>query len=206
MTTISLFDPTSGEVVRAVDARALLTAAGLGDLADAHTIALAEFSLHCAELRSIASEAAAVVGDELISRLDARAKWTLRQDGFEIKTQSPEAGTLAYHTGLLRHALLTLVEDDIISPEGSNAALERVEENVSVPYWMLHDFAKAMNPGPTAAMLNELLLAEPEPRYRQHAAGIKALLKVPAARDLIQAAQVPILPPRRVAKVRRVKK
>jgi hypothetical protein len=203
MTGLSLIDPASGEVVRAVDAPALLAAAGLANLPDADTIKLAEFTENAAELRSIASEATAIVGDELIRRLDARAKWTLRKDGWEIKTQSPEAGTTAYHTGLLRQALQTLVEDDIISTEGASAALERIEPSVPVPYWLLREIAKAIAPGEARNRVGELLDAEPDPQWRQHAAGIKALLKIPGARDLITDARIPVLAPRRTARVRR---
>lgn len=44
----------------------------------------------------------------------------------------------------------------------------------------------------------------PEPFYRQKAAGINALLKIPAAQEAIKACRVPAVPPRRQAKVRRI--
>lgn len=44
----------------------------------------------------------------------------------------------------------------------------------------------------------------PEPFYRQKPAGINALLKLPAAAGAIRACRVPAVPPRRVAKVRRL--
>lgn len=48
-------------------------------------------------------------------------------------------------------------------------------------------------------------LVTPEPYRKQKAAGIKALLKVPAARDAVEACRVEVEPPRRTAKVKRVR-
>lgn len=215
MSTLALVDMGTGELVDAVDARALLAAAGIANVGDAHSAQLAAFIDEAEKLRCVASEAKGIAGDELISRMDRDGKWTLRTDGFEVKSASPEAGAVAYDTARLHEALSTLVTVDVISPAGARAALEPVKPMATVSYDLLRRIAGLLDDFATNdkvdavwwdAVLGEVedvLLTEPAVTYRQHAAGIKALLKIGHAREAIEACRIAVQPPRRTAKVRR---
>ena len=200
-----------GEVVRAVDATALLAAGGIHDVTASEVIELAEFTANAVELVRVAKEAQGVVSDELVRRLDLRGKWTLRDGGFEIKSSSPEAGTVGYDTDLLLAALTGLVENGVIAVEAAHAALEPIVCPAAVPYELLREIAAGLRgeldvPGEArvASQVERLLAGEPVPVHKQRPAGIKALLKLRDARDAIEACQVETVPPRRAAKVKRL--
>ncbi len=134
---LALIDRATGEVVHA-DASSLLASAGIDDVRDAATNALAAFMHNVTTLRGIANEAQGMASDELVARLDRNGKWTLREGGYEIKSSSPEAGTVAYDTDLLREALAELVGEGVVSAQGANAALQRVDPPAPVSYALLH--------------------------------------------------------------------
>lgn len=206
MTSLSLVDSFTGEVYD-VDAPTLIQSANLFPLAEADTTALAQFIDSATELRRVASEAAGQVSDELVARMDANARWTMRLDRWEIKAPSPAAGTVSYDIDLLREALDTLVTVGTITRAGAWAALEPVRATVEVSYRLLRDALRALDGYETAdcvfGELEEILLGEPEPTYRLKLAGVNALLKIPAARESIEACQIATEPPRRVARVKR---
>jgi hypothetical protein len=207
MTSLSLVDRSTGEVVQALDATILLTAADVLPLADADTTALAEFIDSIDELRRIASEAKGQASDELVARLDASACWTMRFDGWELRAASPEAGTVSYDIDLLREALDELVASRVISREAAWNALEPIRPTVEVSYRLLRDVVRALDgyevAEPIFNEVNEILLTEPDLTYRLKLVGVKALLKVPGAREAIEACAVSVTPlPRRV-KVKR---
>ena len=87
----------NGEVIRVLTAHDLLRAAGI-DL-----------------------EAA-----DLVRRLDRRGSWTYRENGLEVKSSSPEAGTVAYDSTRLFVALADLVDAAKIDREAADNALEWV--------------------------------------------------------------------------------
>lgn len=206
--TVPILNPRSGEVIHAVDARALLAAAGIDEPRESPTVELARFADKARELQSIADEARNVVSDELVRRLDQDGCWTWRDGGFEVKAPSPSVGTSQYHTGLLRDALVTLVGDGVISPTAANSAVALREHTVSVSYELLRDVLGLLDErfegNDVVAEIVNLLRDEPPPSYYQRPIGIRNLLKIPAAREAVEACQIRATPPPRTAKVRRL--
>lgn len=204
---LQVFNTDTGEVIRAVAASDLLAAAGLGYLPDAGSDELAEFTDSARQLKSVATEAQGIVSDELIRRMDMDGRWTIREGRYEIKGASPDAGTLAYDVEKLRAALADLVTDKVITAKAAHAAVEITRPTAPVPYPLLRRVHYILTVGNrTAAIADEveqLLLAEPEPTYTVRLVGVKALLKIPAAREAITACQITVDPPRRVARVKR---
>lgn len=204
---LALIDKGTGEVVGSVDGcRGLFAAAGITDVQSARNDQLAAFMGHADELRRIAAEAKGEAGDELIARMDRNGKWTLRAGGFEVKSASPEAGTVAYDIDRLCRALADLAASGAISYEGQAAAIEVVHPTVAVSYPFLRDVLRALDGSQDQVVYEEirrLLLGESEPTRRVKTAGVKALLKVPAARAAIESCQITAEPPRRTARVRR---
>lgn len=84
------------------------------------------------ELERLAQEARAEASIELTRRLDAAATWTTRVAGFEIRAQSPEAGTVTYDEDKLRDELAGLVAAGKIDQAAADQALEYVEPE---PFW-----------------------------------------------------------------------
>lgn len=208
MTSLTLF--TEGEVVEAVDASTLLYAAGVARVGDAATVELAQVTEKLTELRALAGEATGIASDELVRRMDRDGKWTVHEDGYTIKSASPAAGTVSYDLDKLRAALADLVAAGVVSAAGANAAVETVQPKVAVSYGLLRSIKRALadtddQDAVLAAFDNVrlLLLSEPEPGYKLHAAGVNALLKLPAAREAIESCQVVTDPGRRKAKVTR---
>lgn len=206
MSSLALVDTGTGELVDTVDARSLLAAAGIAAVQLASNEQLATFMADADELRRVASEAKGQVGNELIARMDRNGKWTLRAGGFEVKGAAPEAGTIAYDIDRLCRALADLVASGAISYEGQAAAIEVVHPTVAVSYPFLRDVLCALDGSQDQVVYEEirrLLLGESEPTRRIKAAGVKALLKVPAARAAIESCQITAEPPRRTARIRR---
>lgn len=209
MSGLMVINRESGEAIAAVDANALLAAAGIDDLQAAETVELAQFADNTRQLQSVAAEARGVVSDELVRRLDRAGSWTWREGGWEVKSASPEAGTTRYHTGLLRDALAQLVADGVISPEGARSAVDIDVATVAVPYELLRRVRGLLDSmlgggANTMAEIDELLADEPAPSYYQRPAGIRNLSRIPAARVAIEACRLPATPPPRAARVRRV--
>lgn len=216
MTSLQILDRTTGEIIEADAADAMLAAAGIIDLSVAGLEEIAAFMDDVRALKSIATEAGNLASDEAIRRMDRLAKWTWRGSLHEVKAASPEAGTTVYDTPALRDALATLVSDGVISAEGAVAALEPIYPTAPVPYellrrtiMLLEDLFARDEIAPhvwdnVITDLGALLLAEPDVTYKQHAAGIKALLKIPAAKGPVEACRELVDSPRRIAKVRRI--
>lgn len=203
--TVPILNPRSGEVIHAVDARALLAAAGIDEPRESPTVELARFADKARELQSIAAEARNVVSDELVRRLDQDGCWTWRDGGFEVKAPSPSTGTSQYHTGLLRDALTTLVGDGVISPTAANSAVALREHTVAVSYELLRDVLGLLDgDSDVRSEIAHLLREEPPPSYYQRPAGIRNLLRIPAAREAVEACRIPATPPPRTVKVRRL--
>lgn len=206
MTFLALIDTDSGEVYP-VSATSLLESSELLPLGEADTSDLAKFIDNVIELGHIASEARGMVSDELVARLDANACWTLRVDGWQLKTASPAAGSVSYDVSQLRAALETLVADGVISRAAAWGAVEPVRATVTVPYRLLRDVLRALDgyevAEPIFDEIERIVLGEPEPTYKLRLAGVKALLKIRAARDVIEACEVSVTPPRRTVQVTR---
>lgn len=209
--TLQVFDATTGELVQVVSAERLLFAAGIHDPLTADTVDLAQFDENARELKRIADEARGITNDEIVRRLDRDGKWTLRTGSYEIRSASPEAGTTAYDTEKLQAALTSLVLDDVISIEGSEAALEPVAQTTLVSYQLLEQILDGLrgslvepDEGDVKEAVASLLRDRPDPAFRQKPAGIKALLKIPDAHDAIAACRIAVEPPQRKATVRRV--
>jgi len=209
MTALTLMDP-AGEIVEAIDAYAVLHAAGIPDIRDATAAELAPTMERLRELRGIVAEAEGLGSDRLVALLDANAKWTLHEGEYTIKSASPEAGCTSYDVDRLRHALADLVVAEVISADGANAAVETVQPTVAVPYALLRAVALALDGEAgqfehemSAQWVENLLADEPEPTYKLKPAGVKNLLKLPQAREAIEACAVVSEPGRRRAKVTR---
>ncbi len=215
---IQLFDPSTGVVTAAVDARRLLSCAGLVDpdcedieaaLADVPFEALVTFAAKAAELASVVKEADNAVRHHLPLRLDKLGEWTVRAVGYVVNSPSETAGTSGYDSALLRSACGRLVDEGVIEQEAADRALEVVPVPALVPYAMLRLILDALDgelDQPGYAELREQIgvkiLDEPEPRLVQHRSGIVALRKLRAARPVIEACEVPLTPPRRKATVK----
>jgi hypothetical protein len=215
---IQLLDPHTGVVAPVVDARHLLAVAGLVDpacedieaaLKDAPMADLVCFATRAALLASVVREADNAVRYELPLRLDKGGCWTNRDHGALVESPSPEAGTRAYDSALLHEALARLVDDGIIEPEAAAKALEVVPAPASVSYDDLRLILAGLDgelDQPGYLELREsvaaLIAFEPEPRLQQRPGGIKALLKLKAARPAIEACEVQLTPPRRRATVK----
>lgn len=199
-----IVDIVTGEVI---DARTVLAAAGIHDLSEASVGELAAFIYNSTHVYSIVSEAKGEASDEIVGRLDTEASWTRRVGEWEIKAPSPAAGSVSYDVDLLREALEVLVHARVISREAAWNALEPIRPTIEVSYRLLRDIIRALDGHETAdcvfSDIEQLLLGEPEPTYKLRLAGVKALLKIPAARERIEHCQVAVTPPRRVAKVTR---
>lgn len=209
MTALTVIAP-AGDVIEAVDAHSVLYAVGLSDVAHAPAADVAQAMERLQELKAIVSEAEGLGSDRLVALCDLEAKWTLHEGGYTIKSSSPTAGTVTYDLHALRGVLAALVASEVISQAGANGALERVEATASVPYAVLRTISLALgiqadqfDHEMAAQWVENLLLAEPEPSYKVKLAGVNALLKVPAAREAVEACQVVSDPGRRRAKVTR---
>jgi hypothetical protein len=120
-----------------------------------------------------------------------------------------EAGTRGYDSELLRSAAWRLVAERVIAPEAAEAAIETVPASAEVSYATLRLILSALDGTIDQSEewqlrdgLAALVKAEPEPRLVQHLGGIRALLKIPAAREAIRACEVKFTPPRRMATVK----
>jgi hypothetical protein len=208
MTALTLV--THGEVVEAVDAHTLLYAAGVPTLHDAPMEQLAEVKEKLSALKSITAEADGLLDGEIVHRQDLDCRWTTHVGPYTVKSSSPVAGTVSYDVERLRAVLAELVTDGVISAAGAMGAVETIEPTAAVPYSLLRGLAASLEGncdiGEEVELLDrvsDLLAGEPEPTYKVKAAGVKALLKLPAARAAIEACQVPVEPPRRRATVKR---
>lgn len=92
-------------------------------LTGATTDRLARFLDDSRELESILSETKALVCDELLRRMDRDARWTVWAGGYELRGQSPEAGTTYYEPDELEQALRRLRRESLITEEAAKAAL-----------------------------------------------------------------------------------
>lgn len=206
---LHILDRTTGEIIVPHDCNAVLAGAGIVDLRLAEMNQLAGFIESVRVFKSIATEAAGEAGDELIRRMDRDGKWTWRDDCYEAKSASPEAGTTVYDTTRLHEALVTLLAADVVSVDGARAALEPIYPTAPVPYELLWRVRAGLEGeladdvyDRTLREVEALMLGEPEVTYKQHANGIKALLKIPAAREPIEACRELVDRPRRTAKVK----
>jgi hypothetical protein len=104
----AIFNPATGETIdrtaRTGDLAAMLR--GIRDLEQ--------------QLRSTKAE----LSDELLSRMDRSASWTLREDGWEIVGESP-AAAVTYDPEALRVALRGLVRKGLITREAAAGAVVR---------------------------------------------------------------------------------
>lgn len=174
MSSLTRLVSPGGEVVQAITARDLIEAAGITDIREADDEQLAAFTDNAKHLTSLAREAAGIVSDELVQRMDRKGRWTLHLGEFTARSSSPTAGTTAYDSDALAVALDELCDEGLIDREGAEAALE----------WVV--------PSP------------PEPYWKQKAAGISALLKLGGrVAEAIEGARVPVEPPKRTVKVTR---
>lgn len=210
MSELRLLDPQTGEIAPVLTAGDLLAAAGIGP--DSSIGDRAAFIDRARELKRITSEAQGIVSDDLIGEMDRNGRWTLHEDGYEIKGSSPAAGALAFDVASLRVALAELVTDGVISGMAARAALEVAEPTAAVPYNVLRGALAALDNELTPegvddlrAVLEALVLAEPEPTYTPRLGHIKALLKIPAARRVIELCAIDVPAPRRTARVKRTR-
>ncbi len=209
MTSLALFHP-DGEVIEAVDAATLLYAAGIPCVQDADLEQLADVTDKLRELKALAAEATGVLGDAIVHKLDAGARWTVHLDGYTVTAPSPTAGTVTWDVEALRAALDGLIEAGVISPAAGFAAVARIEPMASVSYGFLRDVLAALegegdqpDVEGVCGLVMDLLAFEPEPSLKLRPQGVAALLKVLGAREAVEACQVTVDPGRRRAKVTR---
>lgn len=90
---------------------------------DSPTEDLAGYLADVRDLESQLREEKAIVNRELLARLDKQAKWTVHASGLSLSAPSPEPAWEWDGAGL--HAALTeLADQDIISTDAVNAAVE----------------------------------------------------------------------------------
>lgn len=208
MPALQIIDP-NGEVVQAVDAQAMLAAAGIFDLADADTLELAMFDERVVEWISIAKEARGLGGDELVRRLDLDSCWTCHEGDYTITSPSPQAGTVGWHAGVLHLVLSAAVEAGAVSRSAMDAAVKDITPRPEVSYDFLRDLRELLQgcaDQPTFERLTDEvaghLASEPEPLYAVQTAGVNRLLKRGGeVADAIAWARMQLLAPRRTAKV-----
>jgi hypothetical protein len=121
-----ILDP-NGQLVRLVTAEHLLAAAGITDPTQVELEDLAQFVGNADHLVSISREAKGTVSDELVRRLDRKAKGTLHEGAYKIVVPSKQAGTDAFDTEKLKAALEALHGAGLIDEDAWCAALEWVE-------------------------------------------------------------------------------
>lgn len=195
MSDITLYSPSTGELLK-------LSVKDASDEEIAHAKAEVIPDLY----RQLA-DAEEIANVELLARLDRSGRWTRRTDiidgghQYEIKASSPDAGTAEYDVDVLAEVLDELVADDVIDQTGASAALER---SVVVVF-------KADTAEEAAAIVAQIkgadgvTKAEATPP-KARVAGIKALEKIPAARDRLAAARRVRDPGPRRPTVKRIEK
>lgn len=190
---IVLYDPTVGEIIR-------LNAAQAPDeqLADVYesTIPRLEAQLKAAK---------EIVSDELVGRLDRNGRWTLRVGDHRdvqwvINAPSPDVGTSFVDAHVLDEVLGELMEEGVISQQAASAALERT---VTVTFRV--DTQAEVDDIVDRAHQDERV-KDVEAALKVRAAGVRALEKIPAARERVQSARFPCDPPKRRVRVRRVER
>lgn len=216
MTVPAMIEPTSGEVVRLVDAGDLLRVAGLEgeQLQTAELERLGDFADATDHLIGIAREARGIVGRETVRRMDRQGSWTIRAGGFEFKASSPTAGTIAYDADVLRAELMDLVAQDLIDMAGADAACEPRHGTVALTLEQLDAIAAGIGSDAddedritAAQLLVHLRTRIPDTTYTPKANGIKALLKVGGqVAEAIGRAATTIDPPARTATIKRTSK
>jgi hypothetical protein len=92
---------------------------------DAPTADLARALDELKELESRIDEVRAVIGEEVIRRLDSKARWTAHEGGFKLTAPSP-APKAEWDGPALALALVELRGLDLIDYEAAEAALETV--------------------------------------------------------------------------------
>ena len=210
MTELQLMSP-HGEVVRAVTAEAILAAGGIVDLHEADMLTLAVFDENATELVRVANEARGLASDRRVDLLDQDSTWTCHEGEYTITCPSPQAGTVGWHGECLHIILTALVDAGAVSQTAMDAAVKDVTPRPQVSYAFLRDVRDLLDGNvdePTFEdLLDEvmgLLASEPEPVYAAQLAGVNRLLKRGGeVEEAVRWAQIPLLPPRRVAKVKR---
>jgi len=211
MSALTVVHPSTGELEQVVTAEALLRAGGVLDLYSAATVDLAAFIESAATLRSIASEASGMAGEQIIHRLDLDACWTLREAGYVITAPSPQAGCVAYDAAVLAAVLAAAVEAGALSQAAMDRAVKDVTPLPAVPWDLLERLAEALDgeidlPDEIALTheVSTLLQSRPPARYSVQHAGVQRLLKGGGeVADAVRCCEVPVEPPRRTAKVKR---
>jgi hypothetical protein len=103
-------------------------------LGDAATDEIAEAHDALTDLASQIREAQSLASDEMLARMDRRGKWTAEVGDFQLKSQSPTAGTTDYEAAALRADLLELVETGVLDEDAVDDAVELVEPPKLEPY------------------------------------------------------------------------
>lgn len=209
--TLPVIVSRAGEPIRVFQAADLFRVAGL-ELAVADKGDIAEFIDGCRYLEDVGKEAREIAGKEMVRRLDRDGKWTWRGGGFEVKTASPEAGTVFYDQDALEAARATLLEEDLISVDAADAALAPQYGHAELSAVELLAIAAVLEgsgePG-ERDMVRQLVEAKlrgiPPTTYTQKPGGIKALLKRGGrVAELIKGAERNKEAPERKATVKRV--
>lgn len=158
-------------------------------------------------------EAERVVNDELLRRLDADLTWTQTVGTgaagyqFELKANSPSAGTTDYPPDELEQELTGLVKHGIISEAGAEKALRRrLKLTIEVP-WKA-DLGAIVTQLKRATSIQiagfDVTVKECEPERKSIAAGINALRKIAGAVQALDRAQRTKDAPARKVKVTRL--
>lgn len=95
-------------------------------LRDATVVSLADFLEAVREWESRARQAKALASEEICRRMDQKAAWTWRDDGWEIRGESPDAA-VEWDLATLSGVVKELVAEGKIDPQAADAAIrERV--------------------------------------------------------------------------------
>lgn len=213
MAGMALIDQSTGEVVRAIDATALLAAAGIHDVSEASAERLAEFDDAAKTLTGVVKEARGIVSDEFVDRRDREVSGTLTAGPWKIAVPSRAAGTTIYCADATPKALAGLVGEGLISVRAANEACPDTTPPAQMPWDMLARIAVALQGGLDQAdevalkdAVVALLATRPAPTYAPSVAKLDALCKAGGkVRGALAACKVAVEPPKRVAKITRAR-
>ena len=210
-TALTLITP-HGEALEAIDAATVLHAAGLSDLAAATLTDCAEFDARARLMEQITREARGIANGEIVRRLDADARWTVREGDFKFVAPSPNAGTTGYDADALAVVLARLVSDGVVSQAAMDAAVRDTSPGPVVSWELLSRMREGLEGGYTdppevvelVEIADELLATRKAPRWLVTRGGVDRLVKVGGVvAAAVEACRVELPAPARTAKITR---
>lgn len=176
------------------------------DIPSATTERLAQAISDIGDARDRLRELEALVGGELLTRLDRDACWTLRVGDptgdvqYEMKAPSPEAGTESYPEHELEPVLRLLLDAGSISTDAATSALKRsLAVEFSVPWDAApEEIADGLEGATIQIAGHEVMVLSVKPQRKAVKAGIIKLRKIPGVAEYVDEAKRTETPERKV--------